>query len=87
MTDLVTLIMQAATISRLEEECDQVDQEVAQLLNEIEHVSIEDRRHGEYRERFMELLKRRGEIVCKALLTSKSAESAKASRPTVAVYR
>jgi hypothetical protein len=87
MTDLVTLIMQAATISRLEEECDQVDQEVAQLLNEIERVSIEDGRHGEYRERFMALLKRRGEIVCKALLTSKSPQSAKASRPTVAIYR
>jgi len=87
MTDLVTLIMQAATISRLEEECDQVDQEVQQLLIEMEHLSAEDCRHGDSRERFMELLKRRGEIVCKALVTSKPPESAKPSRPRVAIYR
>ena len=70
MTDFVTLVIQRATINRLEMECGQIDQEVQQLVAEMEHLSAEECRRGGFLERFMELLRRRGEIARAVLVKS-----------------
>lgn len=62
MTDLITLVMQAAAIEVLQREADQIDQEVQQLLAEIEHASAEECRDGGFIRRLLELLKRRGDV-------------------------
>lgn len=77
MTDLVTLVIQAATIRRLEMECGPIDREVQQLVAEMEHLSVEECRHGKFLERFMELLRRRGEIAREVLVKSKAPQTAK----------
>ena len=73
MTDLVALVRQAATITRLEEECYQVDRGMELLLAEMQEASAEECRRGGLRERFMELLEQRGEIARRALLKPASA--------------
>ena len=71
MTDLVTLVMQAAATEALQEEADQIDQEVQRLLVEMERASVGENRGGGFAQRFLVLLKRRGEVARKALLLFK----------------
>jgi hypothetical protein len=75
MSDLVAFVRQAATITRLEEECHQIDRGVQLLLAEMQETSAEDCRRGKLRERFMELLEQRGEIARRALLKPASKPS------------
>jgi hypothetical protein len=83
VTDLVTLIIQRATINRLEMECGAIDGEVQQLVAEMEDLSAEECRRGGFLERFMELLRRRGEIARPVLVKPKhlSQRSRAARRP------
>jgi hypothetical protein len=67
MTDLVNFVMQAAATEVLQGEADQVDQDVQRLLAEIERTPIAERGRGGFVRRFLELLKRRGEVARKAL--------------------
>jgi hypothetical protein len=71
VTDLVTLIIQRATINRLEMECGPIDRDVQQLVAEMEHLSAAECRRGGFPERFMELLRRRGEIARAVLVKPK----------------
>jgi hypothetical protein len=68
MTDLVTLVMQAAATELLQAEADQIDQEVRELLAEMERAPAEECRGGGFAQRFLELLKRRGKVARKGLL-------------------
>ena len=77
MTHLVTLVIQAATMRRLELECGPIDREIQQLVAKMEHLPLEECRRGEFLERFMELLRRRGEIAREVLVKSKAPQSAK----------
>ena len=77
MTDLVTLVIQAAAIRRLEMECGPIDRDIQQLVAKMEHLPLEESRRGEFLERFMELLRRRGEIAREVLVKSKAPQSAK----------
>ncbi|HEY6254781.1 MAG TPA: hypothetical protein VIY51_03215 [Xanthobacteraceae bacterium] len=67
MTDLVALVMQAAATELLQAEADQIDQDVQQLLAEMERARDEEGRDRSFTPRFLELLKRRGEVARKAL--------------------
>ena len=67
MTSLVHLVMEAAAAEVLHEEAAQIEQEVQRLLAEVGHATVEEPHHG-FRERFMQLLKRRGEVARKALI-------------------
>ena len=67
MPDLVTSVMQAAATEIVQGEADEIDREVERLLAEIERVPVAQCRHGAFGRRFLELLKRRGEIARKAL--------------------
>jgi hypothetical protein len=62
MNDLVSLVMEAAATELLHVEADRIDQEVQRLLAEMEQASVEDLRRGGSAQRFLELLKRRGEV-------------------------
>jgi len=75
MSYLVAYVRQTATITRLEEECQQVDRGMQLLLAEMQEATAEDCRRGRLRERFMELLEQRGEIARKALLKPASKPS------------
>jgi ribosomal protein L17 len=66
MTDLITLVMQAAATEVLQREADQIDEEVQRLLAEIERAPTEECRRGGFTRRFLELLKRRGEVARRA---------------------
>ena len=77
MTDLVTVVIQAATIRRLEVECGPIDRDIQRLVAKMEHLPLEECRRGEFLERFMELLRRRGEIAREVLVKSKAPQSAK----------
>ena len=77
MTHLVTLVIQAATIRRFELECGPIDRDIQQLVAKMEHLPLEESRRGEFLERFMELLRRRGEIAREVLVKSKAPQSAK----------
>jgi len=77
VTDLVTVVIQAATICRLEMECGPIDREIQQLVAKMEHLPLEESRRREFLERFMELLRRRGEIAREVLVKSKAPRSAK----------
>jgi hypothetical protein len=80
VSDLVTLVRQAATISWLNQECDPVDRQVEQLLAAMEQVSAEECRVlGEH---FIELLRRRAELARKVLPTADARERV---RPAVAL--
>jgi hypothetical protein len=76
MTDLVTLVMQAAATEALQEEADQIDQEVQRLLVEMERASVGENRGGGFAQRFLVLPKRRGEVARKALFLFKEPQSA-----------
>ena len=77
MTDLVTVVIQAATIRRLEVECGPIDRDIQRLVAKMEHLPLEGSRRREFLERFMELLRRRGEIAREVLVKSKAPQSAK----------
>jgi hypothetical protein len=62
---------------RLELECGPIDREIQQLVAKMEHLPLEESRRGELLERFMELLRRRGEIARDVLVKSKAPQSAK----------
>lgn len=81
MTNLVTLVMQSAAIEVLQEEADQIDQEVQRLLAEIERASVEECRRGGFAQRFLELLKRRGEVARKAMVIFKEPQSERPRAP------
>jgi hypothetical protein len=81
MTDFVTLVMQAAATEVLREEADQIDQEVQRLLVEMERASVGENRGGRLAQRFLVLLKRRGEVARKALLLFKEPQSARPRTP------
>jgi hypothetical protein len=70
MASLVNLVMEAAATEVLYEERDQIEQEMGRLLAEVEHSNIRGPHYGVFCERFMELLKRRGEVARKALILS-----------------
>ena len=72
MSSLVNLVMEAAAAEVLHEEAAQIDQEVQRLLAEVEHSTVEEPDHGVFWHRFMDLLKRRGEVVQKALILFKA---------------
>jgi hypothetical protein len=76
MTSLVTTVMQSVAIKLLEEEADQIDQEVQGLLAEMERVPVEECRLGSFGQRFLDLLRRRGEVTREALLIFKEPQSA-----------
>lgn len=75
MTDLVALVMQAAAIKALQEEADQIDQDVQRLLAEMERASVEECRRGGFAQRFIALLRRRGEVARKALVVFREPQS------------
>jgi len=77
VTHLVTLVIQAATIRRFELECGPIDRDIQQLVAKMEHLPLEGSRRREFLERFMELLRRRGEIAREVLVKSKAPQSAK----------
>jgi len=68
MTSLVNLVMEAAAAEVLHEEAAQIEQEVQRLLAEVGRATAAEPNPGVLRERFMELLKRRGEVARKALI-------------------
>jgi hypothetical protein len=80
MTDLVTFVMQAAATELLQVEADQIDQEVQRLLAEMQRAPVEECRGGSFAQRFLELLKRRGEVARKALVIFEEPQS---ERPRV----
>ena len=71
MTNLVTLVMQAAAIEVFQEEANRIDQEVQRLLAEVERASVEECRRGSFAQSFLGLLKRRGEVARKAIIIFK----------------
>jgi hypothetical protein len=75
MTDLVTLVMQAAATEALQVEADQIDQEVQRLLAETERAPVEEGGRDRSIHRFLELLKRRGEVAQKALVVRSRARA------------
>jgi hypothetical protein len=75
MTDLVTLVMQAAATEVLQVEADQIDQEVQRLLAEMKRAPVEEGVRDRSTHRFLELLKRRGEVARKALLVRSRARA------------
>jgi hypothetical protein len=79
MTDLVTLVMEAAATEALREQADQIDQEVQRFLVEAEHVSAGETRDGRFAQRFLVLLERRGEVARKALCRRQSTQASQAS--------
>jgi hypothetical protein len=74
MTDLVTLVMQAAATEVLQEEANQIDQEVQWLLAEMEYAPVEEGGRDRSVHCLLELLKRRGEVARKALLVRSRGE-------------
>jgi hypothetical protein len=72
MTGLVNLVMQAAAAEVLHEQADHIECEMERLLAEVKHATVEDPYYGVLWERFMELLKRRGEVARKALILLKA---------------
>ena len=81
MTDLITFVMQAAATELLQAEADQIDQEVQRLLAEMERAPIEECRSGGFVQRFLELLKRRGEVARKALVIFEEPQSERPCEP------
>jgi hypothetical protein len=83
MTDFVALVMQAAATEMLQEEADQIDREVQRLLAEIERAPADEGSRGSFAQRFLELLKRRGDIARKALVIFEepASERPRASEP------
>ena len=67
MNYLVNLVMEAAATELLHDAAIQIDQEVQRLLAEMERAPVEKRRRGGFAQRFLELMKRRGEVARKAL--------------------
>jgi hypothetical protein len=81
MNDLVSLVMEAAATEVLHVEAVQIDQEVQRLLAEMERAPVEELRRGGFAQRFLELLKRRGEIAPKALIIFEEAPSERPPAP------
>jgi hypothetical protein len=66
--------MEAAATERLREEADQIEQEMQRLLAEMERATAKEHRGGQV-QRFLELLKRRGEIARRAVALFEELES------------
>jgi transcription initiation factor TFIIIB Brf1 subunit/transcription initiation factor TFIIB len=83
MNDLIGLVMEAAAIELLHVDALQIDREVQRLLAEMEHVPVEELRRDDFAQRFLELLKRRGEVARKALIIFEEpqSEGPRASEP------
>jgi hypothetical protein len=81
MTDLVNFVMQAAATELLQAEADQIDQEVQRFLSEMERAPFEECRAGSFAQRFLELLKRRGEVARKALILFEEPQSERPCAP------
>lgn len=79
MTSLVSLVMEAAATERLRDEADQIEQEMQRLLAEMELATAKEHRGGQV-QRFLELLKRRGEIARRALALFEELESERRAR-------
>jgi hypothetical protein len=75
MNDLVGLVMEAAAIELLHVDAFQIDREVQWLLAEMEHAPVEELRRDGFAQRFLELLKRRGEVARKALIIFEEPQS------------
>jgi len=75
MNDLVSLVMEAAAIELLHVDAVQIDREVQRLLAVMEHAPVEELRRGGFAQRFLELLKRRGEVARKALIIFEEPQS------------
>ena len=69
--NLVTVVMRSAAIEVLQDEAYQIDEEVRRLLAEIERTPVEECRRGSFAQRFLELLKRRGEVARKVMVIFK----------------
>ena len=84
MNDMVSLVMEAAATELLHVEAVQIDQEVQRLLAEMERAPVEELRRGSFAQRFLELLKRRGEVALKALIIFEEprSEGPRAPKPT-----
>ena len=72
MASLVNLVMQAAAAEVLHEQADQIEHEMERLLVEVKHATVEDPHYDVLWERFMELLKRRGDVARQALILLKA---------------
>jgi hypothetical protein len=68
MTDLIDLVMGAAATELLHAQTLQIDQDIQRLLEEMERAPVEECRRGDFAERFLVLLERRGKIARKALV-------------------
>jgi hypothetical protein len=75
MSDLVSLVMEAAASELLHQEAIRVDQEVEELLAEMALVAHVEGCVDDFMLRFFKLLKRRSEIVQKALVIARMGES------------
>jgi hypothetical protein len=71
--------MEAAATERLRDEADQIEQEMQRLLAEMERATAKEHRGGQV-QRFLELLKRRGEIARRALALFEELESERRAR-------
>jgi len=71
MINFVSLVMETAAAELLLEEAAQIEEEMQRFLSEMEQGTVENARHGVLLERFIGLLKRRGEIARKALILFK----------------
>jgi hypothetical protein len=81
MNDLIGLVMEAAAIELLHVDALQIDREVQRLLAEMEHAPVEELRRGGFAQRYLELLKRRGEVARKALIIFAEPQSAEPRTP------
>lgn len=70
MTGFVDVVMQVAAIEMLSDEAAQIEQELQRLLAEVERTPVE-LHHDVFWERFMELLKRRGEVCRKTMILAR----------------
>jgi hypothetical protein len=68
MSSLVSLVKEAAAGELLHEEAARVEEEVQRFLSEVEQAAVEDTHDDAFLERFMALLKRRGEIARRAMI-------------------
>jgi hypothetical protein len=81
MNDLVGLVMEAAAIELLHVDALQIDREVQRLVAEMEHAPVEELRRDDFAQRFLELLKRRGEVARKALIIFEEPQSEEPRAP------
>jgi|SRR5215469_8545873 len=78
MTDVVGPV--ATWTEPLQEEAAQIEREVQRLLADVRYAEVKGTCHVAFWERFMELLKRRGEVLRKVLILFEESESVRHAR-------